>query len=306
MSRPSPREVYDDPNAFWQFLTQPHDNDFEGQHFDRKEAGKAQSAAGLSSSALENLRELVIKTVSAFANSNQEGGLLVLGISAKGEICGTDHLSEAQHNNVTDLNRLLAHHAAEVRTFEGADAAGNPKTICLIFSGYSTTGICETVGNNPRAWTRNGSQCIVVTQAVRDRLRIRKGLIGFEIDPVCEFSREDVDNDVLSEFRKVFESAATIGFDDERLLKEAGAIVKKEGGFWFTMPGLLFFAANPQRVYAYAYVRLMRFGVRSSEFRNRGSPTLNKEFKGPITTQIRAARTFFRDSGFFKRFHCHR
>jgi len=302
MARPSPREVYDDPKAFWTFLTQARDEDFEGQHFDRKEAGRPQASGGVNSTTLDNLRELVIKTVSAFANRNQEGGLLVLGITSKGEVSGIDHLTEVQCNNITDLNKLLVHHAAEIRHFEVQDTAGASKTICLIFSAYSTTGICETVGNNPRAWTRNGSQCILVTQAVRDSLRIRKGLVSFEIDPVCEFHREDVDNDILAEFRKVFELAAAHNFNDERLLKEAGAIVKKDGRFWFTMPGLLFFASNPQRVYAHAYVRLMRFGVGRGEFRSRGSPTLNKEFKGPITSQIRAARTFFRESGFFKRF----
>lgn len=68
------------------------------------------------------------------------------------------------------------------------------------------------------------------------------------------------------------------------------------------MPGVLFFSSNPQRMLAHAYIRLMRFGVVAADFRNRGTPTLNREFKGPITSQIRAARTYFRDSGFFKRF----
>ena len=205
MTRPSPREVYDDPGSFWAYVTQPTDDDFEGQHFDRKEAGKSQPTGGLSSTALGNVRELVVKTVSAFANRNVEGGLLVLGISSFGDVYGVDHLSETQCNDITDLNKLLLHHAADVRFFDCTDAAGNARTLCLIFSGFSTTGICETVGNHPRAWTRNGSQCVQVTQAVRDNLRIRKGLVSIESDPVCEFSVEDIDKDVLAEFRKVFQ-----------------------------------------------------------------------------------------------------
>ena len=302
MSRPSPRELFDSPTAFWTFLTQLTDDGFEGQHSDRKEAGRLQPDGSLSHNSLSNLRELVTKTVSAFANRNIEGGILALGISSTGEVCGIDHLTEAQRNDVTNFNKLLLHHAAEIRFVDCTDSAGNAKTICLIFSGFSTTGICETLGNNPKAWTRNGSQCVLATQAVRDSLRIRKGLVSVESDPVCEFSLEDVDKEVIDEFRKVFQPEITTSFDETRLLKEAGAIVKKDGAFWFTMPGLLFFASNPQRVFAHAYVRLMRFGVTCDEFRNRGTPNLNKEFKGPITTQIRAARTFFRESGFFKRF----
>src|SRR5256885_514449 len=81
----------------------------KGQHFDRKDAGQAGSA--LSTSAVDNIRDLVIKTVSSFANSNVEGGLLALGISKKGEITGVDHLAEKQKNSVTGLNTLLRAHA---------------------------------------------------------------------------------------------------------------------------------------------------------------------------------------------------
>ena len=86
MSRPNPRHVYDDPQTHWAYLTQPSDNGFEGQHFDRKEAGRPQSGGTLSSSATGQVKELVVKTISAFANSNVEGGLLVLGISSSGEV----------------------------------------------------------------------------------------------------------------------------------------------------------------------------------------------------------------------------
>lgn len=302
MPRPSPREVFDDPSAHWAFVTQPTDDDFEGQKFDRKEAGRLQSDGTISRSSLDNLRELVRKTVSAFANSNVEGGLLVLGVSSGGVVEGTDHLSETQQNDVCDLNKALLHHAAEVKLFDCKDGSGNDKTLCLIFSGWSTSGICETTGSNPKSWTRSGAQCIPTTQSVRDSLRIRKGLVDVEVNPFCEFDLNDVDKDVLAEFRKVFEPGATAGFDDVRILKEAGAIVTKNGDYWFTTPGLLFFGSNPQRMLAHAYLRLMRFGVSSADFRNRGAHTLNKEFKGPITSQIRAARTYFRESGFFKRF----
>jgi predicted HTH transcriptional regulator len=245
---------------------------------------------------------LVQKTVSAFANSNVEGGVLVLGISTTGEVLGIDHLTEAQRNDLTNLNRCLLHHAAEVRLFDCTDASGNAKTVCLIFSGFSTTGICETFGSNPQAWTRNGSQCIPVTQAMRDSLRIRKGLVSVESDPLCEFSLDDIDRDVLAEFRKVFHAETAAAFTEERLLYEAGAIVKKDGCSYFTMPGVLFFASNPQRILSHAYIRLLRFSVPSSQFRSRGTPDFDKSFKGPITSQIRAARTFFRESGFFKRY----
>lgn len=302
MHHPTARQVYEDPDTHWSFITNPVDNEFEGQHFDRKEAARPQRTGQVSKGSLDKLRTLVKKTVSAFANSNVEGGLLVLGVSSTGTIEGIDHLSEDQQNAVCDLNKILHHHVTDVRLYQCQSSTGENKTIALIFSGWSTSGICETVGNNPQAWTRNGKQCVEMTQQVRDNLRVRKGLIDFEIDPFCEFGLEDVDQDVLVEFRKVFLIDGPSDFDDIRVLKEAGAIVKKDGEYHFTVPGLLFFGKNPQRMLSHAYVRLMRFGVVAADYDQRGAPNLNKEFKGPITSQIRAARTYFRESGFFKRF----
>src|SRR5436190_23887840 len=127
MARPTPRQVFDDPRPHWGYLTQPTDDGFEGQHFDRKEAGRPQGGAPLSQSALEGVKELVIKTVSAFANSNAEGGLLVLGISPRGEVLGIDHLGEDQRNSITNLNTLLRNHAAEVKCHDCQDTTGAPR-----------------------------------------------------------------------------------------------------------------------------------------------------------------------------------
>ena len=53
MTIPSPKQVFDDPTEHWAFLTQSSDDDFEGQYFDRKEAGRA----GVDAKRLEKLVE---------------------------------------------------------------------------------------------------------------------------------------------------------------------------------------------------------------------------------------------------------
>lgn len=302
MPRPNPRHVFDDPRGHWAYLTQPTDDGFEGQHFDRKEAGKPPAGGTLSQNALAGVKDLVVKTVSAFANSNAEGGLLVLGISSTGVVAGIDHLNEDQKNALTNLNTLFRCHAAEVKDVDCKDTSGNDKTICLIYTPCLPNAICETPDASPKAWVRNGTQSLLMNQETRDQVRIRKGLLDTEGTPCCPFSAEDVDGDVVNEFRRVFHPESTAGFTLERLLYEAGAVVRNNGGYAFTTPGLLFFASNPQRVLPHAYIRLMKFLMPSGEFRNRGTPSFDKDFRGPVTKQIRAARTFFRESSFFERY----
>jgi predicted HTH transcriptional regulator len=298
MSRPHPHHVFDDPQGNWAYLTQPTDDGFEGQHFDRKEAGRPP----VSATVLSGLKDLVVKTISAFANSNAEGGLLVLGISSTGEIAGIGHLNEDQKNALTNLNTLLRCHAAEVKDVDCKDAAGNDRTICLIYTPCLPSALCETPDANPKAWVRNGTQSVLMNQEMRDQVRVRKGLLEIEGLPCCPFLPDDVDADVVNEFRRVFHPETTKDFPLDRLLYEAGAVVRNGGDLAFTVPGLLFFASNPQRVLPHAYLRLMKFVVPSSEFRSRGTPWFDKDFRGPITKQIRDARTFFRESSFFERY----
>lgn len=187
MITPSPRQVFDDPVHNWAFLTQPSDNDFEGQHFDRKEAGQATVDGAALRGHLKGVLDKITETISAFANRNVEGGLLVLGISSKGAVIGIDHLSEIQKNSLTDFSTFLHHQAAEAKFHHCTDSGGRARTICLIFVPHSANGICETPGRNPKAWTRQGPQNIQMTQDLRDQLRGTKGLVDFESTPCCPF-----------------------------------------------------------------------------------------------------------------------
>ena len=300
--RPTPRQVFDDPSKYWDFLIISSDDEFEGQHFDRKQASQSNVDQKALKKQLADLRSEITETISAFANSNVEGGLLVLGIASDGSVDGIDHLSEKQKNSLTDFENFLHHQAAEAKFYSCLDNFGDSKTICLIFVPYATNGICETLGRNPKAWIRSGSQNLTMTLDRRDQIKITKGLVDFERTSCCEFNVDDVAPEVLKEFRKVFHPDTTANFSVERLLYEAGAIIEKDGKYWFTNAGLLFFASNPQRIFPRAYIRVLRFGVISSQYQNRGLPTFEQQFMGPITKQIRDARTFFKESAFFKRY----
>jgi len=113
-------------------------------------------------------------------------------------------------------------------------------------------------------------------------------------------SLDDLDHEILNEFRQSFSPEYTKDFTTERLLQEAGAIRMHEGKFHFTNAGVLFFHLHPQRVFVASYIRLLWFEVLSTQFQDRGLPTFERIFKGPITKQIRNARLFLRESAFFK------
>src|SRR5438045_4130577 len=107
-----PKIVFERPQDHWSLITAARDQDFEGQYFDRK----AVPLGSVSKSQLADLIEEITATVSAFANQNRQGGLLVIGVDSTGGAVGTNHLSEQQRNSIANIDPLLRNQAAQVRT----------------------------------------------------------------------------------------------------------------------------------------------------------------------------------------------
>lgn len=299
----SPKGVFDYPARYWNFLTAEDDAEFEGQHFDRKEAGRPDETTGrVSSSELKNIRDRVKETISAFANSNNDGGVLVLGISKEGRIKGLNHLDDQQRTSLTGIDELLRCQASQVKLFDCQNEMGVPDQICLIYVPPSVHGICETPGRSPLAWMRRGPQNLPMDDTRREQLRRDKKITDYERSYCCQYNPDDVDQSVLREFRKALVSSGMpTDQSDEQLLYQIGALDRDSSGqYYFTNAGFLFFAANPQRLLSWAYVRLLRFEASSENIHQRGLPTLQRPFTGPITKQIRDMRTFFQESGIFK------
>jgi predicted HTH transcriptional regulator len=194
---PNPKEVFNNPEQHWKFLTAATDIEFEGQYFDRKEVGTDGKA---SDSQVKEIKKQLQECISAFANKNKLGGLLVVGISKMGEVAGIDHLTENQCNSLTNTNVLLNYQCAEARLVDCHNILGNPKKICLIYVPYTTDGICETIESSPKAWTRSGPSNLPMNTAQKEQLKRDKQIVNYEQSYCCPYKPEDIDSGVLETF----------------------------------------------------------------------------------------------------------
>jgi len=299
---PKPIEVYDNPNTHWSLITAEKDIDFEDQHFDRKETGRPESDGHLASGKLSDLIQHAKETISAFANTNQDGGLLVVGVSTTGCVKGLLHLSDAQRNSLTDPRSWLANHDARAKLVDCVDPVTGPTKVCFIYVPFTGNAICETPDKDRKAWRRQGAQNILLTADQKDQLRRDKRIISFEQEPCCEFDKKDVDTALLAEFRKVFHTSVSYNYSDEELLYQAGAVVRDGSKLVFNNAGFLFFSANPQRILSWAYVRLLRYETVLANSVEIGLVSHERSFTGALPTQIRNIRAYFQESGFFKKY----
>ncbi|MBV9279694.1 MAG: ATP-binding protein, partial [Chloroflexi bacterium] len=245
---PHPKDVFNNPVKYWDFLTASDDARFEGQHFDRKEAGRVGSHGHVSKGDLSQLTEDIRECISAFANINRDGGLVVVGITQEGEVKGTKHLTDEQRNQITNFNNLLCHQAAQVSTHGCSSDQSDEDEIYLIYVPYTDRAICETPGPSPKAWIRQGSQNLPITESMRDTLRREKRIVDYEQSYCCAYDATDLDQSVLREFRSVHLEHANYDYSDEDVLYHAGALERNADEFSWKHSGLLFFSSNPQRV----------------------------------------------------------
>ncbi len=295
--RTTPRQVFDDPDQFLDFLTAQADRDFEGQHFDRKEICRPNEHGGVSNADLQRFRnEQIVAALSGFANENREGGLLVLGIGSTGEVPGIDHLNEKQLNSISSFDYLTGHNC--VFKLHKLDVSGKECEIALVYAPFAPAAICQTVGKSKRAWRRSGTQNIELSDDDLEAIRRNKRIVDYERTHCSRYNEADLDQGAYKEYAQNALDSASYEWTPEQLLAHIGAVDSTEEA-WFTNAGKLFFSANPGRDIPQAHLRVVRFGVPYDQRDQRRTATYDKNFTGPITKQIRDFRAFIKESAFF-------
>lgn len=295
MATPEFISVYSNPDAHQDFLCAANDGQFEGQHFDRKQAGESNGSTPLSKSGLNSLRDHVERTISGFANAT--GGLLVIGVSKKGEVIGVDHLTDDQKTSLLDFSNLRgAHPQGKLHTLQvGSDT----REIAIVKVETDDRTYCWRAKDDA-AWQRRGTQTVQLKGLELEQLKRDRKVVEFERMRADDFDEGDIDVAVLREFTK----SKQYGRDAKPIdvLRDAGALNGKTQHREWTNAGALFFTSNPRRIFAHGYVRLLRFDCPYEDEDERPTPTFERNFDGPLTKQIRDLRTFVSDTGFFKSF----
>lgn len=300
-----PRTVFDNFGAHLAHFLAADDADVEDQVFDRKEVPRAVNGT-VPQNALRDFREQIRETVSAFANTNAAGGLLILGISKTGELCGVGHLTDPQRNSLTNTGQLLRNHTATVKLEDCADVTGVVRHILLIHVTETRDAICESIESVPRAWRRAGAQNLPLTERDRDQLRRDKQITdSFERRIASRYDAAEIDQGLLQEIRDTWPELANVERQSEDLLHAVGALERSSGGYTFTNAGLLFFSANPQRVLPSAHIRILRYESASTD-PDHGDPSLDRTFTGSLTHQLLHVRDFLRESGLIRVYHVRR
>lgn len=212
----------------------------ENQYFDRKE-GKLPVKD-------------IARHISAFANAN--GGYLVIGVDDKGNITGFEDIGDTKLNEIQKIphNLLSPVPRYNIEVYNVINKKGHTDNI-IVFDIYSSNDkIIRTTSDE--VYLRIGDTSKKLTYNEIKNLEYDKGERLYEDEIVENSSIEDVDTNVLKEYKELLKSNLT----DYEILDARGLL--RNGSL--TVAGTLLFAKNPDKYLSQAKVRFIRYeGIES-------------------------------------------
>jgi len=224
----------------------------------------------------------VAEHISAFANA--EGGTLVIGIEVDGEITGFKYpKSKAIEKYIeAPLDYLARIPKYEVKRIPVKNSTGADDEILLFVIEPSYESIIILKDETVFLRVNDKSRKLPHTQITK--LEYDRGFRKFEEELVEYSSVEDVNEEVVDEFRKLLGTSVST----EKLLKARGFLRNGK----LTVAGLLLFSDNITAYMPSARIRFMRYEGVKAESGSRLNIVKDVTFDKALPVAIREARAF--------------
>lgn len=226
----------------------------------------------------------ILKHLVAFANS--EGGKLVIGIEDNGEITGFKtkgaHLVDEYRNIcITELTETPIN--AKFEVIKTVNSKCEDDIILVISVDVSTQIVIKSY--NGKVYLRQNDKSKELNFEQVLQLQYDRGQRFFE-DEVAEFSSiEDIDSDLLNEYKKVMNIT---NLSDKEVLEARNFIIKGN----LTNAGVLLFGKNPSKFLPQARLRVIKYDGMYQNVGTEINIIKEKTFEGAIPNIIKQSREF--------------
>jgi ATP-dependent DNA helicase RecG len=278
----TPREVYDasDFHAIRDFLKSPN---LEGQYFERKASQQPDALA---------------RTISAFANTNPEGGLLIVGITDReNKIVGVNRPAGTPATPVNNMLRYTDHlveRSSEYRLVNITDDQGQSNQLLLIYANFSPRRVIELTDRT--AYERRCDQTAKLGDEEKNELRYTKGQKSFEDEPAAPYESVAIADEVLQQWSQaiIARNNLKIAHTSLDLLINKHLVVEIAGKRHLTYCGVLLFAKDVRKYLPGAYVRFLRYDGTVEQFGAQQNLIKDETFDGPLPALLTRLRDFMR------------
>lgn len=209
-------------------------------------------------SARKSLKDLA-DDLSAFANAQPHGGVLLVGVEDDGTISGFSLVGRDRLASFEGTNPNCPDARVESRRVGVINSRGDEDVVVAIRIHFRADRLVETTSGN--AFVREGKQKRKLTETEKREIRITRGELDYEKEPVAlsypDHFRVDLIEDFCRSFTEKRSLSKTPSAEEILAWNHLGKIV--EGRFVPNLACALLFANDPREACPGARVRFQRF-----------------------------------------------
>lgn len=228
--------------------------------------------------------------LSMWSNTQPHGGIVIVGIDDNGAISGCTSLSPERKNEIEALSPLCPDASWSSKVVEVTNAAGKPDYLIVYRVTYRADKLVETSSNE--AFIREGDKKLRVNEALKRELRISKGEIHYELEPVNLKFPDDFDLPEIEHFCRLYFTNRRFSETKTRdeLLELAKLGKRRDKGFKPNLACALLFAKDPRDVIPGARIRVIRYEGTQEQFGEEMNSVFSTYVDGSISRLLFEAK----------------
>ncbi len=265
------RTLYGSDEIAWVFRPDP---EVETSHVERKSSFNPPEIA---------------EAISAFANGQAPGGLIVGGVGPDGKLIGLSTARSQVEAGLNDLAGLVERASWEYRF---VPHQGVPDQVLFVLVAFSPQRvICQANGS---AYRRSGKSSRKLRSNEIQELRFQRGEVPFEDQPVAPFTEGLLDPDLSLSFLEGIRrrNGLTLPIKLDGALRDKYFLVRQGDGESLTVAGLLLLGRDPARHLGGARLRFLRFDGREELLGTQRNVIKDRWFDGPVPRVVAQFREF--------------
>ena len=228
--------------------------------------------------------------LSMWSNTQPHGGLIIVGISDKGEIQGCKSLTQQNRNSLESLTPLCPDARWVCKNVKVLNANGDDDFLVVFRVTYRADKLVET--SSGEAFVREGDKKLRITEPMKRELRISKGEIHYELEPIALKWPTDFDVNEIDKFCRVF--AANRRYElpksREELLELAKLGRRVDGRFSANLACALLFSLDPRDVAPGARIRVIRYAGTQEQFGKEMNSVFSTYIDGSVSRLLSTAK----------------
>jgi len=237
-------------------------------------------------------RKALSEYVSMWANTQPAGGIVVIGVEDDGCITGCKSTEDEHLTNLETVGELCPDARIEFKRVLVQNHNKNEDYVILLRVHYRDDKLVEITDGS--AFIREGDKKRKLTEAEKREIRLNRGELDCESEPVNLTFPDDFDMGLLNEYLEAFIRKRQLDnrYTIEDILKLSKLGTDAKYGFQPNLACAMLFAKDPRAVVPGAFIRVMRYDGTREQFGTRLNSVADRIFEGPIARQIQDAELY--------------